>query len=110
MSYSDRNMCVDKIIQGGGVAAPIASQVLGEVLPYLELEKDQLENINMEKVEMPNVVGKTLQEAKQILSECGLNANIIKNEEENEEEVIIKEQIPIPGVNILKDTEVIIKH
>lgn len=25
--------------QGGGVAAPIASQVLGEVLPYLEIEK-----------------------------------------------------------------------
>ena len=26
--------------QGGGVAAPIASQVLGEVLPYLEIKKD----------------------------------------------------------------------
>lgn len=26
--------------QGGGVAAPIASQVLGEVLPYLEVKKD----------------------------------------------------------------------
>lgn len=27
--------------QGGGVAAPIASQVLGEVLPYLEIEKSE---------------------------------------------------------------------
>ena len=27
--------------QGGGVAAPIASQVLGEVLPYLEVEKNK---------------------------------------------------------------------
>ena len=26
--------------QGGGVAAPIGSQVLGEVLPYLEIKKD----------------------------------------------------------------------
>ena len=26
--------------QGGGVAAPIGSQVLGEVLPYLEVQKE----------------------------------------------------------------------
>ena len=28
--------------QGGGVAAPIASQVLGEVLPYLEVQKKKV--------------------------------------------------------------------
>ena len=27
--------------QGGGVAAPIASQILGEVLPYLEVSKKE---------------------------------------------------------------------
>lgn len=29
--------------QGGGVAAPIASQVLGEVLPYLEVSKNEVD-------------------------------------------------------------------
>ena len=43
--------------QGGGVAAPIASQVLGEVLPYLEVQKDNQEDVNVqEEVEVPSIV------------------------------------------------------
>ena len=48
--------------QGGGVAAPIASQVLGEVLPYLELEKDNpygniIEQLEEELKELDEVLG-----------------------------------------------------
>ena len=43
--------------QGGGVATPIASQVLGEVLPYLEVQKDNQEDVNVqEEVEVPSIV------------------------------------------------------
>ena len=43
--------------QGGGLAAPIASQVLGEVLPYLEVQKDNQEDVNVqEEVEVPSIV------------------------------------------------------
>lgn len=42
--------------QGGGVAAPIGSQVLGEVLPYLELQKDnQKPEDVIETVEVPEI-------------------------------------------------------
>ena len=44
--------------QGGGVAAPIGSQVLGEVLPYLEVKKDNLKDEDKKsKVEVPSIVG-----------------------------------------------------
>ena len=50
--------------QGGGVAAPIASQVLGEVLPYLEIKKDNQDEEEKGEVEVPNLIGLTRKEAK----------------------------------------------
>ena len=44
-------MCSDKMKQGGGVAAPVAGQILGEVLPYLEVYKAEQEENQM--IEMP---------------------------------------------------------
>ena len=52
--------------QGGGVAAPIASQVLGEVLPYLEIKKDNQDEEEKGEVEVPNLIGLTRKEAKNI--------------------------------------------
>ena len=43
--------------QGGGVAAPIASQVLGEVLPYLNINKKESDDGNIVKVKVPDVIG-----------------------------------------------------
>ena len=51
--------------QGGGVAAPIASQVLGEVLPYLEVKKDnEKEEDAKNKVAVPKLEGMTIGDAK----------------------------------------------
>ena len=38
--------------QGGAVAAPVAGNILSEVLPYLETEKQE----EKEKVTVPNIV------------------------------------------------------
>ena len=57
--------------QGGGVAAPIASQVLGEVLPYLEIKKDNQDEEEKGEVEVPNLIGLTRKEAKKTLEEEG---------------------------------------
>ena len=56
--------------QGGGVAAPIGSQVLGEVLPYLEIKKDNEQEEEKKEVEVPNIIGMTEKEAKQEASRC----------------------------------------
>ena len=88
--------------QGGGVAAPIASQVLGEVLPYLEVKKNNEEE--KQEVEVPNLVGMSINQAKTALDELGLK--IEAKEEFDENNKIIK-QLPKAGIKIKKGTSII---
>ena len=90
--------------QGGGVAAPIASQVLGEVLPYLQIEKKEDDEIV--KTNVPNVIGKKVSEAKDILKECNLKIEMQENMDDN---AIITEQIPIPGIEVFEQSNIIVK-
>lgn len=93
--------------QGGGVAAPIGSQVLSEVLPYLEIEKDNNKDITTkEEVNVPNLIGKTENEAKKILQELNLELDVKSKSESSEN--IIKEQLPQAGVKIVNGTTVIV--
>ena len=96
--------------QGGGVAAPIASQVLGEVLPYLEVQKDnETEEDVKNKVAVPNLEGMTIGEAKKVLKDLNLNLEYNEENTENEEERIITEQVPVSGVEVLEESSIIVK-
>lgn len=96
-----------KIIQGGGVAAPIGSQVFGEVLPYLEIKKDAENTEEREQVEVPNIEGKNLNEATKILKEIGLELQIDNEQEEiDKENTIVKEQTPKSGIKVNKGSTV----
>ncbi len=92
--------------QGGGVAAPIASQVLGEVLPYLQVEKNYNEEDCVKRVSVPNVVGLKILDAKNMLKDVNLNIDLPENIDEN---TIIKEQIPIPGIEVFEESNIIVK-
>jgi len=87
--------------QGGGVAAPLAGEILSEVLPYLEITREQEELI--EVIEMPNVTGITFEEAKKILEENELQ---VSENLEIKEESIITDQLPKAGIQINKRTKV----
>ena len=93
------------------MAAPIGGQVLSEVLPYLELQKDNETEENIKKeVEMPNIEGKTVEEAIKILKENGLEMQIEnKPEEIDKKTTIVKEQVPKQGIKIYEGTKVIVK-
>lgn len=95
--------------QGGGVAAPIGSQIFGEVLPYLEVVKDGEQDEQASEIEVPNVEGKTLKEAESILKENNLNL-IINNEQEgmDKETTIVKEQTPKAGIKVKEGSSVYI--
>ena len=96
--------------QGGGVAAPIASQVLGEVLPYLEVKKDnETEEDVKNKVAVPNLEGMTIGEAKKVLKDLNLNLEYNEENTENEEERVITEQVPVSGVEVLEESSIIVK-
>ena len=97
--------------QGGVVAAPVGGQVLSEVLPYLELNKDDEKEEDIRKqVEVPNVEGLTIKEATKILKDLNLSIQI-ENEPENldKENTIVREQVPKKGIKVYEGTKVIIK-
>ncbi len=73
-------------------------------MPYLELKKEEE---NIEEVTVPNIVGLSIREAKNILKEIGLE---LIYEENIGEETIIKEQSPIEGIKINKGNKIIIKY
>ena len=96
--------------QGGGVAAPIASQVLGEVLPYLEVQKDSTnENGMQEEVEVPNVVGLTIKEAKDKLKEMNMDIKYEETEENISNKKIIS-QVPVEGIKVNKDSKIVVEY
>ena len=95
--------------QGGGVAAPIGSQVFGEILPYLEIKKDNEESGEKQEVEVPNLMGMTVKEAKETLENLGLEIEIKEEEENNSnQEQIITKQLPKSGIKIKQGTSVIV--
>ena len=86
--------------QGGGVAAPIGAQVLGEVLPYLEVIKDNIpEDEQTSEITVPNIVGMSVKDAEKSLKELNLELEVISNGE-TDKDMIIQEQIPAEGIKI----------
>ena len=87
--------------QGGSVAAPVAGNVLKEVLPYLELQKQEEEKI---EIIMENLKETTVKEVKEKLKDFELE---IIGENINSESKIYK-QIPEEGVKIGVGSKIIV--
>ena len=92
--------------QGGGIAAPIASQVLGEVLPYLEIKKQNEEE--QQEVEVPNIIGLTVKEAKKVLEDVGLQLEVKESEDSSID--TITNQLPKAGIKTKQGTSVVVKN
>jgi stage V sporulation protein D (sporulation-specific penicillin-binding protein) len=93
--------------QGGGVAAPIASQVLGELLPALEIAPDDSKKVeNKKEVVVPDVRELTVTEAAEKLKAISLDANVNTKEEANMVDAKIKDQLPKPGLKVYEGTKV----
>ena len=98
--------------QGGGVAAPVGGQIFSEILPYLEVNKEVLEDDEEEvvnQVQVPDVMGKTLEEAKQILKENNLEI-YLENEEIDMENTYVKNQIPSSGITVNEQSKVVVEY
>lgn len=91
--------------QGGGIAAPVAGKIMTEVLKYLEIPQDfTYTEEEKENVVVPEIRNLTLKEAKQKLTALNLKLEVSSlSEEYDEENSVVLEQIPKPGVTILSD-------
>lgn len=94
--------------QGGGVAAPVGGQIFSEVLPYLEVNQGNQDEVEVkEEVTIPNITGMSIQEAEKLLKENGLFLKI-NNETEEIDKIngIVQNQIPQPGIVVFKENNV----
>ncbi len=97
--------------QGGGVAAPVGGQIFSEILPYLEVNQGNAEEVEViEEIETPDLLGKTIEEALKITKENQLEL-VIENETEELEQqnTIIKEQVPKAGIMIKKGSKIYVE-
>ena len=93
--------------QGGGVAAPIGSQILSEVLPYLELKRDKEEELDpVTEVTVPNIINMNIKDAEKVLKDLGLQMSINVEEGIDISEMIITNQTPKEGITINSGTKI----
>ena len=94
------------VYYGGTVAGPVMKELLSNVLPYMGIQpvynENELKMDEVKKVEVPDIKGLTVSEAKKILFDLKLNYEII-GEGEN-----VDNQFPKAFENINADSKVII--
>ncbi len=90
--------------QGGSVAAPVVSQMLSEILPYLGVASDSTEDDNDSEdlITVPDVRNKTVTEANKILTEAGFECEIVCSGDENS--TLVADQNPKPGSQLSEDS------
>lgn len=92
---------------GSTVAAPIVSNILSEVLPYLGVNSDDTNiNSNENSTTLPNVVNKTVTEAEKILKNAGFNVIISGNTDKNS--ALVTSQVPEARKILLKDSTIVL--
>ena len=83
---------------GSTVAAPVVSQILSEVLPYLGIQSDTTDSQNnVETITLSNVKNKTVAEAKKIIENLGFECEISGNEDD-----IVTAQMPVAGTELIE--------
>ena len=85
---------------GGKIAAPVVSQVLSEVLPYLGIPSNDATESNADdnSITIPDLKNKTVSEAKSLLENLGLTC--ITKADSSE---LVTSQMPKAGVSLQKN-------
>ncbi len=88
----------DSSHSGSTVAAPVVSQILSEVLPYLEIPSTATDSDSEEEtITLSNVKNKTVAEAKKILEAQGFECETTGNDSD-----IVSEQMPVAGTSLIE--------
>ena len=95
--------------QGGQVAGPVVSQMLSEILPYLNVpsESTKTDNSNNENlITVPNIKDKTIAEAQKTLEDAGFKVKVTCSGDVNTE--LVSEQNPKPGIALSKSSVIML--
>lgn len=86
--------------------------MFSEILPYLEVNQGNQEEVEqVEQIQTPDIIGKSISEAEKILKENGL-ITVIENEAEelDKENTIVKEQTPKAGITVNSGSKIYIGY
>ena len=93
--------------QGGQVCGPVVSQILSEVLPYIDIASNNVsnssDNTKYTTFTLPDVRNMTISQARSTIKDSGFNVNISGFEDES---TLITDQTPKPGASLLKGANV----
>lgn len=94
---------------GGSTAGPVVSQILSEVLPYLGIASNDTSSTpstsSVKSSKLIDVRNMTVADAKKQLRDYGFDVKYT-NMNENENDVIVTDQVPKPGVTLLENATV----
>lgn len=83
---------------GNTVAAPVAAQMLKEILPYMQISTDNSESTSTTKtITLPNITNKTVAEAEKLLKNAGFTVSTSASSTD-----IVTEQYPTKGYELVK--------
>lgn len=95
------------IYYGGTIAAPVVSELFDNILPYMGIEarysEEELKKYNIGTFQMPDFIGKTKKEAKELMKVYEISNYYPCGEGE-----IVKEQFPLPGETVDKNSEIVL--
>ena len=97
---------LDKGQQGGQVAAPVASQMLTEILPYMGVPSDSTDSGSSDLVQISDIRNKTFTEAEKVLTSAGFKVKSITNQNKNA--TTLSDQVPKPAVSLSKGSIVML--
>lgn len=95
--------------QGGQVAGPVVSQMLSEILPYLDVPSDSDSTVsdNSNLITLPEVRNKTVTEAEKVLKNAGFsNIKISCSGDKNTS--LVSDQVPKPGTQLQKSATIML--
>lgn len=88
---------------GSAIAAPVVGQIFEEVLPYMNVEaKYTEEELADMDIKTPDVIGKSLAEAKNTVTQAGLNVTVIGDGD------VVERQVPTSQQSISKSGTVVL--
>lgn len=96
--------------QGGQIAGPVISQMLSEILPYLNVPSDSSDtsasNSSSNLITIPDVRNKTVTEAQKVLKNAGLTSKISVSGDSNS--LLVEDQVPKPGISVPSNSTIML--
>jgi len=87
---------------GGVIAAPVVKNILEECLQYLGVEPEYNDSeMEMVDITVPDIMGKTVEEAERILNENGISISVRGNGD------IVNDQVPKPYSKLARNSKVV---